>query len=192
MKEVALMGLMMGGVLAVTVGPTFIAMIVLSSLKGRISGFFFAFGVLLSDILIAAVVYYLAEVLMFYVQGKEAQLAGAAFLLIYGGLGLIPRSKNTSFETNGYELVDGFIINIINPGCYALWIGFAALCPNYQYMELYLIIILFVNFSIDLLKVYLASIIKIKQDNKGVKITNYIIPVIFLLTGVIMLINYFK
>ena len=192
MLEVLLIAMVMGLTLASAVGPAFFALIGLSFSKGMSSGFRFAIGVTLSDVVIIILLYFLADLIKPFFESNETLLFGGFFLLLYGALGLLIKvKKKKPKELTGNEFVGGFTLNIVNPNCYLLWLGFIAACPLYKYLWLYLMIILVVNFSVDILKVYTAALLKNKIGRgNNYQLLNRIIPIAFLCTGLVILINY--
>jgi threonine/homoserine/homoserine lactone efflux protein len=182
-------GIGIGLTLALLIGPVFFALLQTSLEKGFLAGFFLSIGIAASD----AVYIFLTN----FSVSEISNLADVEFSLgIFGGVFLIGFGvrtffKKTSIKTQATTIkmrkrnylwltLKGFILNGINPGVLIFWLGVVSLVTfktGYEKSQadvVYCSIIVTV-FMTDLLKSFLASLIKrfitpnvLKWINRGV------------------------
>ncbi len=206
-------GILFGVILSFLIGPMFFVLLETSIKKGVRHAIFLDIGVLLSDVLYLIASFFFAQEINDklsenpYVQ----YLAGSVFIII-GLVSIIKKSsylKNTSpidlssintedtkdkklfgFRKRTYIalIAKGIGLNAINPGVLIYWI---AAC-TYATEELlisgnnliyYFTATLITMFSVDLLKIYFASKLKSRLNNKNLALMSIIIGTALILFG---------
>jgi threonine/homoserine/homoserine lactone efflux protein len=173
-------GIGFGLILAVTVGPVFFNLIRTSILKGFKSGVYLALGIALSDIFISTIIFtgisQFTRSFFHQNQSFEATLGviGSLIMIVFGIILYLQSTTNHKFtpprehfnDLKGIKFVlEGFILNCINPMVYVVWIvaaGQLIHVPSYQY-PLFLLGAIGTMLLFDILKAYLAN-----------RITNYL------------------
>ncbi|GIV39484.1 MAG: hypothetical protein KatS3mg033_1284 [Thermonema sp.] len=127
-------GIFIGIVLSCTLGTVFFSLIQNSIENGFKSGMMIAGGVILSDTMFILLAYFSARFIPennhnweFYVS-----LAGALLLWGLGLASLLKRHikkrpvKRMQFQKKVYFVVNGFLLNTLNPVNFFIWVGIAA------------------------------------------------------------------
>lgn len=124
-------------------GPAFFYLMTLSITKGFKSGAMFAIGIVFSDIVIMAIIYFGFGDLFETISFKCGfSLIGGIILVVLGVRFLLEKELNIEKERAlkdksllGYGL-KGFLMNITNPFAFVIWLGIKAAVtsayPNYQ------------------------------------------------------------
>ncbi|HEY9169602.1 MAG TPA: LysE family transporter [Lutibacter sp.] len=130
LKEAMLIGFF----LSFMIGPVFFALIQTSILKGARAALSFDLGVVLSDIVFILIAYYGSKSLLEEIK-DDARLfwVGGIILLVYGLITYIDKSQKRVIQdetlvlpekTNYKKLfLKGFLLNFINVGVLAFWLG---------------------------------------------------------------------
>jgi threonine/homoserine/homoserine lactone efflux protein len=128
-------GILVGMGTAFILGPVFFTLLRNSLQKGITSGLMTAVGIIVSDVLVAAICFAFAgNFLKEYVELPTVKFMAAAILMTFGvsfirkpindvesvSSGIIPKDKLKSFA-------QGFLVNFINPAVFLLWIVFVTL-----------------------------------------------------------------
>ena len=174
MIRVLLQGILLGLTLALLVGPSFFALIQTSIKNGFKSGVALAVGILWSDILCIFLAYLGASQ---FFSSKEHKLimgiCGGIILIVFGAVNIFQKHppvqhKNLIIQTINIPLTitKGFFLNILNPFVLIFWVGAVSLVSSkYEFSLFYTIVFfigtLFVVFSTDIFKSYLA--LKIRE-----------------------------
>lgn len=206
MMETVLKGLLLGSVLALSVGPIIFTIIKQSLNNGHKGGFSFVAGVWLSDIVLVVLSNTVtALVSQALTHSRIIGFGGSVFLIAMGiyfaffkkvSLAKDPAGNETRFRKRDMARVfaSGFLINTLNPAVIFFWLGNATvLSATHTLRERIIIfsIALFINMSADVGKVMMAGRIRNKLTLKTLTIINRISGTIligfgmFLLWGVI-------
>lgn len=130
LKEAMLIGFF----LSFMIGPVFFGLIQTSILKGARAALSFDLGVVLSDIVFILIAYYGSKSLLEEIK-DDARLfwVGGIILLVYGLITYIDKSQKRVIQdetlvlpekTNYKKLfLKGFLLNFINVGVLAFWLG---------------------------------------------------------------------
>ncbi|MBX3240644.1 MAG: LysE family transporter [Chitinophagaceae bacterium] len=172
MAEALWKGLVLGFILALSVGPVIFTIIKQSIFNGHEGGFSFVAGVWISDILLVIVSNGFSELVKELLEYKRAiGYAGSIFLL---GLGVFylffkrvkgtPKGDNVIIRLGKKDytqiFLSGFLINTLNPSVIIFWLvnatAFAVSHTLQQRVIIFTICILF-NMLADTAKVLLAG-----------------------------------
>ena len=119
----------------VFLGPVFFTLLKNSMQKGIAYGMYTAFGILVSDIAVAFICYFLAsDFILQYVESPITKFMAASILLAFGAVFFFKPIKELDPDASkvigkGYlkSFNQGFIVNFANPTVFVVWIGFLAL-----------------------------------------------------------------
>lgn len=130
-------GVILGITLAFLVGPAFISLIQTSIYRGFVSGMQFAFGIILSDFVLIALIYLGAlKVLSNFKHQILVGIIGGFILILFGIYTYRRKAKISKSSTinlplrpaNIFKYVfKGFFINILNPFLIIFWLSVVSL-----------------------------------------------------------------
>ena len=168
-------GLTFGLLLAVSLGPIFIALTQTSIEKGLLPGFTVGFGIWVSDFLIVILLYKFVDSIKSTIEHPTFNfwmgLSGALILVLFGLILMIKKTelnfKNIKYKRSDYIgfWLKGFLINTINPFTFVFWMGVISTYvigrgTDIHDMSILLSTILTVIILSDTLKVYMANFLK--------------------------------
>lgn len=174
MFEAIISGIILGGLLALLVGPVFFMLINTSIKKGFLPASMLALGVVLSDAFYVVLTFY-GSTLLIYLKEYDHQvgIAGGILILIFGIFTFI---KKPSVHADALEIVDdsktriidiikGFTMNTLNPSALLFWLGVAGtITVNHRFTgsatAVFYTATLTTVFCTDLLKSWIASRLK--------------------------------
>lgn len=179
-------------------GPTFFALIQMGMQGGKSAGLRMAFGIFLSDLLVALACFFGLSALF---TTSWFQLGFSAFaaigILFLGAKGAMIKYK--SFLNNVQKPVNnntnffqGFLVNLLNPFVILLWVGILGAISvghddvesnNRFFILVEMLSILLTVFSLDLGKVYLSDFIGKKLNYRIYFFVNRYVGIILLLIG---------
>lgn len=202
MIDALLKGLAIGLYLSVSVGPLIFAIIKTSIRYGRKAGYAFVAGISLSDIIMVLVGNFAAEMVQnVLAYKKEISIGGGILLIVMGLLTILlkkaPKAGDdhgiaAKLDHKGYFTItlQGFFMNLLNPGPIILWLGWCTYFANIMTMKerivLFTTSLLFVLAS-DILKVVLAAKLRDKLTQKTLHKINLISAIILIVFGVFIL-----
>ena len=205
MFEPVINGLLLGGVLALLVGPVFFMIINTSIKKGFLPASMLALGVLLSDSLFVILSYY-GSSFLFYIQEYDTIVGTAGGLLILT-FGIFTFFKEATIKAEALEVIDdsktraidvikGFMMNTLNPSALLFWLGVAGnltLKEHYTGYNAFLFYgsTLGMVFATDLLKAWVATLLKGKINGKFLLWMNRISGLALCAYGLYMIIKIF-
>jgi len=190
------------------IGPVFFVLLETSIRRGVRAALAFDMGVLFSDLI------YIAIAWIFYAQvesltyGENAdlfKLIGGFIFVVFGCVTLFKKPKGDAREetenlnaTKDYVMLalKGFLLNFVNPAVIFYWFGVIAFGPkktspddpNYH-MLLYIVILLFTFFMVDVLKIVGAKKLRPFITEKVLTGLNRLTGLIILVTGVVLFIK---
>ncbi len=171
-------GILLGLLVAVSLGPAFFAIIQTGINKGFKHGIFMAIGISLSDILLVSISYLIGAQLFDDPQNKVyVGLIGGIILIIFGSVSWakkpdILKRRNIKYTTPTdkplyYYSIRGFFLNIANPFLFFFWFGALGYVGNHapegEMLQSTLIFFsgTFITiFATDILKSYVGGKIK--------------------------------
>jgi len=173
-KEAVIVGFF----LSFMIGPVFFMLIQTSILKGARAAIAFDLGVVLGDIAFISIAYYGSKRLLESIKDDPRLFfIGGIILLVYGIITYLDKSQKTVVDdetlvlpekTNYIKLfLKGFLLNFINVGVLAFWLGMIVVIgPNLEMdgerIFKYFSIILISYFITDIGKIVLAKQLKKK------------------------------
>ena len=193
LKEAVLVGFF----LAFMIGPVFFMLIQTSIIKGARAAIAFDLGVVLADVVFIAIAYYGSKSLLERIKDDPRMFyIGGLILLVYGLIVYLDKSQKRVVQdetlvlpekTNYFKLlVKGFILNFINVGVLAFWLGMIVvigsnLSMNPNKIFTYFSVIIISYFVTDIGKIVLAKQLKRR-------LTPYVIYKIKRTMGVLLMI----
>ncbi len=196
-----------GIILAFTIGPVFFVLLETSATKGFKSALIFDLGVILADILFILLAFYSANSLLQKIKDDPNFLVfGGVLLVAYGLISFIKTSKSFRSIVKEYHsvqikrnygmlFVKGFLLNFINIGVLAGWLGFIVVANSITQsengVEIFILTMLITYFVIDLIKIAVAKRIRNKLTPRRIYKTKKIVALVILAFGVLLLIQGF-
>lgn len=174
MIEAIISGTILGGVLALLVGPVFFMIINTSIKKGFMPASMLAVGVLVSDTMFVILTYY-GSSLIFYMKEYDAVVgvSGGLLILVFGIFTFLKKARvhadalemPDDSKTRIIDIIKGFTMNTLNPSAVLFWLGVAGtISVNNQFAGSYAVAFyastLGMVFGTDLLKAWAASRLK--------------------------------
>lgn len=194
MWQAIINGIMLGCILALSVGPVIFTVIKQSLNNGHTGGFSFVAGVWMSDIVLVVISNAFSALVSELLEYKNIiGYIGSAFLVIMGIFYLFFKKVTLRTDAEGKiarfrkrDMVkifsSGFFINTLNPSVFIFWLGTAtALAAKFSFQQRVIIfsVCLALNIAADVFKVLLAG--KLRK-----RLTLHNINVITKVSGVIL------
>ena len=200
------------------IGPVFFVLLEISITKGFKAALIFDLGVLLSDlfyIVISMFFAYQLRGLSDFKNNLALSILGGSLFFVYGiynlffkKIKLVPisldkellddhhNSKSSTVRDNTMLILKGFTLNLLNPGVVIYWLAIIAkgfdLVSKYEsdlHIVLFLFVILLTYFGIDGLKAYVANKLKPLVTTGLLKGLNWLIGIVFMGTGVFLILR---
>lgn len=194
-----------GFLLAFAVGPVFFTLIETSITKGFKAGLFFDLGAIFADIIFILFAYFSTSKILDKVKDDPGLLIfGGAILIAYGIISYIRTAKSfikiarehyaVKVKKNlGGLFLKGFLLNFVNFGVLAGWIGTIimanALTTSENGVVLFLTTVFITFFLTDLLKITLAKKLKNKMTPRFIFKTKKWVSILITGFGVLMLLQ---
>lgn len=172
LKEAILIGFF----LSFMIGPVFFMLIQTSIIKGARAAIVFDLGVILGDVAFILIAYYGSKSLLEKIKDDPRLFfIGGLILLVYGIITYLDKSQKTQIQdealvlpekTNYVKLfLKGFLLNFINIGVLAFWLGMIVVVGSNLQMNSgrifnYFLIIILSYFITDIGKILLAKQLK--------------------------------
>ncbi len=194
-----------GFLLAFAIGPIFFTLIETSITKGFRAAVFFDLGAITSDILFIFIAFFSTSMILEKVKDDPALLIfGGVVLIAYGIISYIRTSKSfikivrehyaisTKKNLEGLFL-KGFLLNFVNFGVLAGWIGTIiiaqAVTTHKNGVIIFLSTVLATLFITDLLKITLAKKLKSNLTPRFIIKTKKLVSILIIGFGVILLLQ---
>ena len=208
-----------GFLLSIMIGPVFFVLLETSITKGFKAAMIFDAGVLLSDLFYIVISLFFAYQLKGLGDVKNnliLSVLGGTLFIAYGVYNLFFKQVKMGAEAIDQDLLDsedkaikptknkdnsvlvlkGFMLNLLNPGVVVYWLaiiakGFDLVAPydSDAHIVIFIAIILITFFGIDCLKAYVANKIKPLVTVKLLRGLNILIGIIFLGTGIFLILR---
>lgn len=194
-----------GFLLAFAVGPVFFTLIETSITKGFKAGVFFDLGAMFADILFILIAFFSTSKILEKVKDDPGLLIfGGVILIAYGIISYIRTNKSifkivrehyaVKVKKNlGGLFLKGFLLNFVNFGVLAGWIGTIimanALTSSENGVFMFLATVLATFFMTDLLKIALAKKLKSKMTPRFIFKTKKWVSILILGFGVLLLVQ---
>jgi len=196
-----------GFFLAFMIGPVFFMLIQTSIIKGARAAIMFDLGVILGDIAFILIAYFGSKSLLEKIKDDPRLfLIGGLILLVYGIITFLDKSQKRAIqdeslvlpEKTNYTklLLKGFLLNFINVGVFAFWLGMILVVgPNLEMDSSkifnYFAIILISYLITDIGKIILAKQLKKKLTPKVTYKIKRIMGVLLMVFGVALMVKGF-
>lgn len=195
-KEAILIGVL----LSFMIGPVFFVLLQTSILKGIKAAIIFNIGVVLSDITFILIVYFGSRDLLKQVKNDpKLFLTGGIILIIYGILTYLKKADKPQSTENqqipskkNYAglFLKGFLLNFINVGVLAFWLGTLVvmgprLDMNPTKIYYFFALILVSYFTVDLGKIILAKKLRSKMTPTIIAKLQRILGVLLIVFGIV-------
>ncbi len=192
-----------GFLLAFAVGPVFFTLIETAITKGIKAAIFFDLGALFADILFILIAFFSTSRILEQVKHDPGLLIfGGAILIAYGIISYIRTNKSifkivrehyaVNVKKNlGGLFLKGFLLNFVNFGVLAGWIGVLimanALTTSENGILFFVITVLSTFFLTDILKMLLAKRLKNKMTPRFIFKTKKWVSILIIAFGVFLL-----
>jgi len=206
MTDALLKGLLLGLLLAISVGPVIFAIIKHSINHGKRAGYFLVAGISASDVLLVLIAHFFTQLFHSLLVHKKAIAIGGGVFLVLMGLYTLFIKKVKTDETN--RLMDkefkahhyagmffsGFLINILNPAVFLFWLAWTTAVhadaeamshPNTYQFIVFGTCLVFVLLT-DLLKVFMAAKLRKKLTPAVLRIVNVFSGIILVGFGLML------
>jgi threonine/homoserine/homoserine lactone efflux protein len=194
-----------GFLLAFAVGPVFFTLLETSITKGFRAGVVFDLGAIFADVIFIFIAYFSTSKILDNLNDEPGLLVfGGAVLITYGIISYIRTARSfvkivrehhaVTVKKNLPSLfVKGFLLNFVNFGVLAGWIGTIilanALTSSDQGVLLFLTTVLGVFFATDLVKISLAKNLKSKMTPRVIYGTKKFVSITIVVFGLLLLIQ---
>ena len=203
-------GLTLGLALALSLGPSFFALIQTSTKSGFRPALALAFGIFLSDVLCVFLAYFGVAQFFDNPQNKlYIGLVGGTVLVMFGFFSVfqfkarVAEEKELKKQDLAVKAVSmplyitkGFFLNLLNPVVIGLWMAcVVTVSSNKDYTFIHIILFFIVSlatvFLTDVLKAYSANKISKFLSEKVLRIVSIIAGIILMISGLIMIYKVF-
>lgn len=196
-------GLALGCALALSLGPSFFALIQTSTKRGFRPALALAFGIFLSDVLCVFLAYFGVAQFFDNPQNKlYIGLVGGTVLVMFGFFSVFQRKKveEGNLEVKAVSLplyiTKGFFLNLLNPVVIGLWMAcVVTVSSNKDYTFIHILLFFIVSlvtvFLTDVLKAYSANKISNYLSEKVLRVVSIIAGIILMISGLIMIYRVF-
>ena len=199
--------IVIGFFLSFMIGPVFFMLIQTSIMKGARAALAFDFGVILGDIVFILIAYYGSKSLLEKIKDDPRMFfIGGLILLVYGIITYVDKTQRRTVndetlvlkeKTNYVNLVlKGFILNFINVGVLAFWLGMIVVVGSSLQMDPvkivnYFAVILGSYFLTDVGKILLAKQLKKKLTPKVTYKVKRAMGVLLMIFGFVLILKGF-
>jgi threonine/homoserine/homoserine lactone efflux protein len=202
MWQAIINGIMLGCILALSVGPVIFTVIKQSLNNGHTGGFCFVAGVWMSDIVLVVISNAFSALVSELLEYKDIiGYIGSAFLVVMGIFYLFFKKVTLRTDAEGKiarfrkrDMVkifsSGFFINTLNPSVFIFWLGTAtALAAKFSFQQRVIIfsVCLALNIAADVFKVLLAGKLRKRLTLHNINVINKVSGVILVGFGMALL-----
>lgn len=189
-------GILMGLPLSISIGPSFFALIQTSIKSGFRSSLALASGIILSDALCVVIAFLGASQLFNNPQNKIfIGVIGGVVLVIFGCFNFFQKQRvvteSIAEQTMKihFLLLKGFVMNILNPFVIIFWLSAVTLIGSkYDFDKGNVItvftITLLIIFASDVLKAFVAHIIRQYLKPRTLSVINKVASIILVIIGI--------
>ncbi|WP_372795280.1 LysE family translocator [Lutibacter sp.] len=198
---------LIGFFLSFMIGPVFFMLIQTSILKGARAAIAFDLGVILGDIVFILIAYYGSKSLLEQIKGDPRLFyIGGLILLVYGLIMYLDKNQKRVIhdetlvipeQTNYIKLfLKGFLLNFINVGVLAFWLGMIVVVGSNLQMNPakifnYFAVIIASYLITDIGKIVLAKQLKKKLTPKITYKVKRIMGIILMVFGIALMLKGF-
>ncbi|WP_420603540.1 LysE family translocator [Flagellimonas sp.] len=188
----------LGFLLSFMIGPVFFVLLETSATKGFRAGLSFNMGVIIADIVFLVIAYFSSFQLLENLSNQPGLFVfGGMILLVYGIVifakkpskkANLKASKGTYFGL----MVKGFLLNFINIGVLAFWLGLIvivgpSLDNNPNRIFLFFSSVIIVYFVTDLVKILLAKQLKRYLTQERIVMIKKGLGIVLIVCGIVLI-----
>jgi threonine/homoserine/homoserine lactone efflux protein len=197
-------GIITGLILSIMIGPVFFVLLETSIRKGIKAAIFFDLGVLINDVVYILIAFFFYQQVSTVLEHEDTtllQIVGGALFLAYGAYYFLWKKVDAqdltttvggSHSAKSYILlfIKGFLLNLANPMVVFYWFSVMTLADGGATMDrntavvIFVAVILFTFFSIDLLKIMGAKKLRPLLNARRLRFLNKFIGIVFIVFGV--------
>jgi len=190
----------LGFLLSFMIGPVFFVLLETSATKGFRAGLSFNIGVIIADIVFLVIAYFSSFQLLENLNNQPGLFVfGGMILLVYGIVIFVKKEaqtkkKNLKAFAGTYLglMVKGFLLNFINVGVLAFWLGLIvivgpSLNNNPNRIFLFFSSVIVVYFVTDLVKIVLAKQLKRYLTKERVLIIKKGLGIVLVVCGIVLI-----
>jgi threonine/homoserine/homoserine lactone efflux protein len=199
---------LIGFFLSFMIGPVFFMLIQTSITKGARAALTFDLGVVLADVVFILISYYGSISILNHIKDDPRLFfVGGLILLIYGLITFLDKTQKRAIDDeslvviplkNNYLklIIKGFLLNFINVGVLAFWLGMVVVVGSSLHMEPgrvfnYFAVILASYFITDIGKIVLAKQLKRKLTPKVTYKIKRVMGIILIVFGFVLIVKGF-
>ena len=196
----------LGILLAFLIGPVFFVLLETAAIKGFRAALAVDLGVIFADVAFILLAYFgTSKILEKIKDDPSLFIFGGMLLATYGVISFVKERKNynkirdTSVEiinkNNYFKLfIKGFLLNFINIGVLAFWIGIVVVAGpqmdmNANRIFLFFCMVLGTYLAVDIVKMLLAKRLKEKLTPKRIYVVKKIVSIIMIVFGGFLIIK---
>jgi threonine/homoserine/homoserine lactone efflux protein len=199
-----------GILLAFTIGPVFFVLLETSITKGFRAALMFDAGVVFGDFVFILIAYFSTNQILERLKDDPGLfIFGGAIMLTYGIISYVKEKKNfkkqqeeedeeDNIQKNNYLglFFKGFLLNFINIGVLAFWMGIIIVFGPKLNMEtnriiLFIASIIFTYFAVDIIKIMVAKQLKTKMTPHIIYKIKRVISIILMIFGAFLMVQGF-
>ena len=200
-----------GILLAFTIGPVFFILLEISITKGFRAAMVFDFGVVFADIVFILIAYFSTNQILEKLKDDPGLfIFGGVIMFSFGIISYIKEKKDfkkkqeedynddDNIKKNNYLglFFKGFLLNFINIGVLAFWMGIIIVFGPKLNMEtnriiLFITVIILTYFAVDILKILVAKQLKSKLTPFNIYKIKRVISVILMIFGGFLMVQGF-
>lgn len=188
----------LGFLLSFMIGPVFFVLLETSATKGFRAGVSLDIGVIVADIVFLIIAYFSSFQLLENLSNEPGLFVfGGMILLVYGIYLFVKKAKkksNVKASKGTYLglIVKGFLLNFINIGVLAFWLGLIivvgpSLENNPNRMLVFFSTVILVYFATDLVKIILAKQLKRYLTQDRIIVIKKGLGIVLIICGIVLI-----
>ncbi|WP_299168519.1 LysE family transporter [uncultured Allomuricauda sp.] len=188
----------LGFLLSFMIGPVFFVLLETSAIKGFRAGVSFNIGVIIADVVFLLIAYFSSFQLLENLSNQPGLFVfGGMILLIYGIVIFIKKASkkdNVKVSTGTYLslIIKGFLLNFINIGVLAFWLGLIVIVgPSLDNSPNRIVVffgtVITIYFITDLFKILLAKQLKKYLTQERIVLIKKGLGVVLIVCGIVLI-----
>lgn len=188
----------LGFLLSFMIGPVFFVLLETSATKGFRAGVSLDVGVIIADIVFLVIAYFSSFQLLENLSNEPGLFVfGGMILLVYGIFLFVkkPKKKSNVKVSKGTYLglmAKGFLLNFINIGVLAFWLGLIivvgpSLDNDPNRMMVFFSTVILVYFGTDLIKIVLAKQLKRYLTQERIVLIKKGLGIVLIICGIVLI-----